>query len=202
MSKLNSHQRGVRAREQTPLQSAAEVSRAVSSSRPSVLKRFAISLIFCHLQYCFVISEVTGAQRGPGLFPLLPHPADRYQPQGGTSCLRPRAGLGVLACPTVSVPVALPRCVGLLGQGEGEPRPGCLSVLQMCCIYSAFRGFCRSPAVTREIFPPPPPRLCCITWLLFSCCCFFPPAFVDVGCCRGQVTGQDVLRLREVRTCE
>lgn len=38
--------------------------------------------------------------------------------------------------------------------------------------------------------------LCCITWLLFSCCCFFPPAFVAVGCSRGQVTGQDVPLLR------
>lgn len=67
------------------------------------------------------------------------------------------------------------------------------------CIYSAFRGFCQSPAATREIFstqPPPPPPPRCITWLLFSCCCFFPPAFVAVGCGRGQVTGQDVLLLR------
>lgn len=61
------------------------------------------------------------------------------------------------------------------------------------CIYCAFRGFCRSPAATREIFLFP---LCCITWLLFSCCCFFPSAFVDVGCGQGQVTGQDVLLLR------
>lgn len=94
--------------------------------------------------------------------------------------------------------------------GSAGPSQGTVPVLERCrrgcsrspspgsarCIYSAFRGCCRSPAATREIFLFP---LCCITWLLFSCCCFFPPAFVDVGCGQGQVTGQDVLLLRRYR---
>ena len=104
----------------------------------------------------------------------------------------------MLARPTTTVPA--PRSLVPSPQsaatGRCAPRTakaGLFVCSALHCIYSAFRGFCRSPAATREIFFFP---LCCITWLLFSCCCFFPPAFVAVGCGWGQVTGQDVLLLR------
>lgn len=136
---------------------------------------------------------MTGAPRGPGLFPLLPCPADRYLPEVGRPVYVPeqdRECWPVPRAPPLSlVPGALPRGC------SSEPEPGSVRAA-VHCIYCAFRGFCRSPAATREIFLFP---LCCITWLLFSCCCFFPPASVDVGCGQGQVTGQDVLPLRRYR---
>lgn len=135
---------------------------------------------------------MSGTQRGPGLFPLLPRPADGYhRPWGGVSCLHPRAGLGVLVRPTGTTIVPGSRRAAVGRRAEDRLFVHAASH----CIYSAFRGFCQSPAMTREIFSTPAPSRC-ITWLLFSCCCFFPSAFVAVGCGRGQVTGQDVLLLR------
>lgn len=164
----------------------AEVPQANSSTHPSVLNLFATSCVFCHLQYCFVISEVTGAQRGPDC---------SVSAWGGVSCLRPQAGLGVLARLTSTVPSPRSAATGCRAPRSAKARLFVRAVCR-CCIELCLQSLLGFLPVThcdqRNIFF----LLCRITWLLFSCCCFFPPAFVAVGCDQGQVTGQDVPLLR------
>jgi len=171
VSKLNSHQHGGWMREQTPLQSAAEVWQAVSSFRPSASKLLAALLVFCRLQYCFVISELTGAQRGPGPFPLLPRPADRYQPGVGCPVYVPEQDLECWLVP----PALSPSPVPVRHRAPRSAEAGLCVRTALRCICRACRGFCRSPAVTREIFSTPPPlhNLASAFLLLFfsSCLC-------------------------------
>lgn len=184
--KLNSPQRGVQERGQP----VAEVLWAVSFFHPSVLKLFAILLLFCHLQYRFVISEVTRAQRGP-CFPLLPRPADRYQPGVGRPVYVPEQDWECWPVPPSPSPKC---CCGASGSwGAGKESRG-RAVCPCCIVFSApFGVSVGHPLRPGKYSTPPAPR--CITWLLVFCCCFFPPAFVAVGCDWGQVTGQDVLLL-------